>query len=81
MDNALDRSLDEILAERKQVRHRRIDGLGFDGLMVSLQNGSGRGSHGNRGGNRGQRRERQDYPRDGVRKVRATRKDGHDSRS
>ncbi|KAK4447525.1 hypothetical protein QBC34DRAFT_409643 [Podospora aff. communis PSN243] len=43
MSNALDRSLDEILADRKQ---------------------SGRG-RGNRGS---QRRDRQDYPRDGVRK-------------
>jgi THO complex subunit 4 len=43
MANALDRSLDEILADRKQ---------------------SGRG-RGNRGS---QRRDRQDYPRDGVRK-------------
>ncbi|KAK3988072.1 hypothetical protein QBC44DRAFT_330053 [Cladorrhinum sp. PSN332] len=52
MDNALDRSLDEILAERKQ---------------------SNRGSRGgNRGGNSSnggpRRRERSDYPRDGVRK-------------
>ncbi|KXX73973.1 THO complex subunit 4A [Madurella mycetomatis] len=49
MDRGLDRSLDEILAERKQ---------------------SGRSSRGNRGSNSGRRRDRSDYPRDGVRKVR-----------
>jgi len=34
MDNILDRSLDEILAERKQVRCRRNYGLRFDGLTA-----------------------------------------------
>ncbi|KAK3341535.1 hypothetical protein B0T25DRAFT_558565 [Lasiosphaeria hispida] len=48
MSGALDRSLDEILADRKQ---------------------GGRGSgRGNRGNNAGRRRERPEYPRDGVRK-------------
>ncbi|GAB1310935.1 hypothetical protein MFIFM68171_01145 [Madurella fahalii] len=47
MERGLDRSLDEILAERKQ---------------------SGRSSRGNRGNNSGRRRDRSDYPRDGVRK-------------
>ncbi|KAK3941574.1 hypothetical protein QBC46DRAFT_382536 [Diplogelasinospora grovesii] len=46
MDRVLDRSLDEILADRKQ---------------------SNRGARGSRG-NGGRRRERNDYPRDGVRK-------------
>ncbi|KAL1845458.1 hypothetical protein VTK73DRAFT_555 [Phialemonium thermophilum] len=47
----MDRTLDEILAERRQTNKRS-------------------GSRSNRGGNAGRRRERQDYPRDGVRKAR-----------
>ncbi|KAK3337132.1 hypothetical protein B0T19DRAFT_396781 [Cercophora scortea] len=49
MDRSLDRSLDEILSERKQAGGRG-------------------GPRANRGGNGRDRRERQDYPRDGVRK-------------
>ncbi|KAK3397607.1 hypothetical protein B0T20DRAFT_412762 [Sordaria brevicollis] len=52
-DNSLDRSLDEILAERKP--NARGSGA------------RGRGNRDNGGGNR-QRRDRNDYPRDGVRK-------------
>ncbi|KAK4165697.1 hypothetical protein QBC43DRAFT_314980 [Cladorrhinum sp. PSN259] len=52
MDNALDRSLDEILAERKQNNRG--------------SRGGNRGSNSGNGGHR--RRERSDYPRDGVRK-------------
>ncbi|CCC06149.1 hypothetical protein SMAC4_00366 [Sordaria macrospora] len=53
-DNSLDRSLDEILAERKPNAGR----------------GSGSRGKGNRdnGGDNRQRRDRNDYPRDGVRK-------------
>jgi hypothetical protein len=76
MANALDRSLDEILADRKQVglpqiAHRRARRQTRDRswlTWVALQSGRGRGNR----GSRGQRRDRQDYPRDGVRKVRAT---------
>ncbi|KAK4226116.1 hypothetical protein QBC38DRAFT_419820 [Podospora fimiseda] len=52
MENALDRSLDEILAERKQNRGSR---------------GGNRGSNNTRNGDN-RRRERSDYPRDGIRK-------------
>ncbi|KAM7194743.1 THO complex subunit 4A [Rhypophila sp. PSN 637] len=50
MDNSLDRSLDEILADRKQ------SGRPSRGLRGNGNNGGGR------------RRERENYPRDGVRK-------------
>ncbi|KAI6364330.1 hypothetical protein MCOR25_005668 [Pyricularia grisea] len=53
----MDRSLDEILAERQT----KNGGRGSRGP----RNGGGSG-----GGNRRRERERQDYPRDGVRKVR-----------
>ncbi|KAM0332430.1 hypothetical protein ACHAQA_002711 [Verticillium albo-atrum] len=64
MSANMDRSLDEILAEKKndQPRNRRRGGGGGNG-------GGSRDGGGRDGGGRSYRRdERQDYPRDGVRK-------------
>lgn len=75
MDRALDRSLDDILGDRKQVRQKptspppsctrqSIVAIIRRSVNTRLQNNS----RGSRGG--GRRRDRSDYPRDGVRKVR-----------
>ncbi|KAK3383797.1 hypothetical protein B0T24DRAFT_715635 [Lasiosphaeria ovina] len=64
MDPGLDRSLDEILAERKQ----NGGGGGGRGPRGGRGNSSNAGGGGGGGAGGGRRRERQDYPRDGVRK-------------
>lgn len=72
----MDRSLDEILAERQQVRDpsnavRRLWHI----LTTPQSNRRGRGprndprNDSSRGGGGRRRGERQEYPRDGVRKV------------
>lgn len=61
MDSALDRSLDEILADRQQTKRN----------PRGNNNGGSSNNNNNNNNNRrdgGRRRERQDYPRDGVRK-------------
>lgn len=75
MDRSLDRSLDEILAERKPVRSRSyiMKERSVSNKFYSQTGGRGsRAPRGNGNGNGGRRREtgRQEYPRDGVRKVR-----------